>query len=195
MSKPAAGFAAERLHQGEIFSDPRQAGPSVHVAAHESRSPGLGFPDQVGYFLLRTCRASAHCAAAGRQRHGECGLQRQAPPAVRFEHFPRLSIRVGPATPAVTLKSHFNHDEFSDMISASTLYQSDLSRMDLNLLVLFEIVLDERRVGRSAERLNLGVRGQPWAWPLAGAARRSLFQDAARRRSNGARPPARNVSG
>ncbi|MER8523657.1 LysR family transcriptional regulator [Mesorhizobium sp. M1076] len=31
----------------------------------------------------------------------------------------------------------------------------DLSRADLNLLVLFEIVLDERHVGRAAERLNL----------------------------------------
>jgi DNA-binding transcriptional LysR family regulator len=31
----------------------------------------------------------------------------------------------------------------------------DLSRVDLNLLVLFEIVLDERHVGRTAERLNL----------------------------------------
>ncbi len=31
----------------------------------------------------------------------------------------------------------------------------DLSRTDLNLLVLFEVVLDERHVGRAAERLNL----------------------------------------
>ena len=31
----------------------------------------------------------------------------------------------------------------------------DLSRVDLNLLVLFEIVLEERHVGRAAERLNL----------------------------------------
>ncbi len=31
----------------------------------------------------------------------------------------------------------------------------DLSRADLNLLVLFEVVLDERHVGRAAERLNL----------------------------------------
>ena len=35
------------------------------------------------------------------------------------------------------------------------LNQTDLSRADLNLLVLFEIVLDERHVGRAAERLNL----------------------------------------
>lgn len=31
----------------------------------------------------------------------------------------------------------------------------DLSRTDLNLLVLFEVVLEERHVGRTAERLNL----------------------------------------
>ena len=31
----------------------------------------------------------------------------------------------------------------------------DLSRSDLNLLVLFEVVLDERHVGRAAERLDL----------------------------------------
>ena len=31
----------------------------------------------------------------------------------------------------------------------------DLSRADLNLLVLFEVVLDERHVGRAADRLNL----------------------------------------
>src|SRR5215468_1809650 len=31
----------------------------------------------------------------------------------------------------------------------------DLSRTDLNLLVLFEVVLDERHVGRAADRLNL----------------------------------------
>src|SRR5918993_4346064 len=31
----------------------------------------------------------------------------------------------------------------------------DLSRVDLNLLVLFEAVLQERHVGRAAERLNL----------------------------------------
>src|SRR4029079_5416394 len=35
------------------------------------------------------------------------------------------------------------------------LNQTDLSRIDLNLLVLFEIVFQERRVGRSAERLHL----------------------------------------
>jgi DNA-binding transcriptional LysR family regulator len=35
------------------------------------------------------------------------------------------------------------------------LNQIDLSRADLNLLVLFEVVLDERHVGRAAERLNL----------------------------------------
>jgi len=32
---------------------------------------------------------------------------------------------------------------------------NDLSRVDLNLLVLFEVVRDERHVGRAAERLNL----------------------------------------
>jgi len=31
----------------------------------------------------------------------------------------------------------------------------DLSRADLNLLVLFEVVLDERHVGRAAERMSL----------------------------------------
>src|SRR5215203_6089232 len=31
----------------------------------------------------------------------------------------------------------------------------DLSRADLNLLVLFEVVFDERHVGRAGERLNL----------------------------------------
>ena len=35
------------------------------------------------------------------------------------------------------------------------LNQIDLSRVDLNLLVLFEVVLQERHVGRAAERLNL----------------------------------------
>jgi DNA-binding transcriptional LysR family regulator len=35
------------------------------------------------------------------------------------------------------------------------LNQIDLSRIDLNLLVLFEIVFQERHVGRSAERLHL----------------------------------------
>src|SRR5262245_21253876 len=35
------------------------------------------------------------------------------------------------------------------------LNQNDLSRTDLNLLVLFETVLEERHVGRAAERLNL----------------------------------------
>ena len=35
------------------------------------------------------------------------------------------------------------------------LKQTDLSRIDLNLLVLFEIVFRERHVGRSAERLHL----------------------------------------
>src|SRR5215218_8072033 len=33
--------------------------------------------------------------------------------------------------------------------------EPDLSRTDLNLLVLFEVVLQERHVGRAAERLNL----------------------------------------
>jgi DNA-binding transcriptional LysR family regulator len=35
------------------------------------------------------------------------------------------------------------------------LHQTDLSRTDLNLLVLFEVVLQERHVGRAAQRLNL----------------------------------------
>ena len=35
------------------------------------------------------------------------------------------------------------------------LNEIDLSRADLNLLVLFEVVLEERHVGRAAERLNL----------------------------------------
>src|SRR3954454_23011262 len=35
------------------------------------------------------------------------------------------------------------------------LNETDLSRTDLNLLVLFQIVLEERHVGRAAERLNL----------------------------------------
>jgi DNA-binding transcriptional LysR family regulator len=35
------------------------------------------------------------------------------------------------------------------------LNKADLSRADLNLLVLFETVLDERHVGRTAKRLNL----------------------------------------
>ena len=35
------------------------------------------------------------------------------------------------------------------------LNEIDLSRADLNLLVLFEVVLDERHVGRAAERLSL----------------------------------------
>ena len=37
------------------------------------------------------------------------------------------------------------------------LNQIDLSRTDLNLLVLFEVVLDERHVGRAAERLSLSA--------------------------------------
>jgi DNA-binding transcriptional LysR family regulator len=35
------------------------------------------------------------------------------------------------------------------------LNEIDLSRADLNLLVLFEAVLEERHVGRTADRLNL----------------------------------------
>jgi DNA-binding transcriptional LysR family regulator len=35
------------------------------------------------------------------------------------------------------------------------LNETDLSRIDLNLLVLFEIVMEERHVGRAAARLNL----------------------------------------
>ena len=41
------------------------------------------------------------------------------------------------------------------------LNEIDLSRADLNLLVLFEAVLEERHVGRAAERLNLTLGGQP----------------------------------
>lgn len=37
------------------------------------------------------------------------------------------------------------------------LNQIDLSRADLNLLVLFEVVLEERHVGRAAERLSLSA--------------------------------------
>jgi DNA-binding transcriptional LysR family regulator len=37
------------------------------------------------------------------------------------------------------------------------LNEIDLSRADLNLLVLFEVVLEERHVGRAAERLNLSA--------------------------------------
>jgi DNA-binding transcriptional LysR family regulator len=37
------------------------------------------------------------------------------------------------------------------------LNEIDLSRADLNLLVLFETVMEERHVGRSAERLNLSA--------------------------------------
>jgi DNA-binding transcriptional LysR family regulator len=37
------------------------------------------------------------------------------------------------------------------------LNEIDLSRADLNLLVLFEVVLKERHVGRAAERLNLSA--------------------------------------
>jgi DNA-binding transcriptional LysR family regulator len=35
------------------------------------------------------------------------------------------------------------------------LNETDLSRADLNLLTLFEVVLRERHVGRAAARLNL----------------------------------------
>src|SRR5688572_18327776 len=37
------------------------------------------------------------------------------------------------------------------------LNETDLSRADLNLLVLFEVVLEERHVGRAADRLNLSA--------------------------------------
>lgn len=37
------------------------------------------------------------------------------------------------------------------------LNEIDLSRADLNLLVLYEMVLEERNVGRAAERLNLSA--------------------------------------
>ena len=35
------------------------------------------------------------------------------------------------------------------------LHETDLSRADLNLLVLFETVMEQRHVGRSASRLSL----------------------------------------
>src|SRR6478735_9365549 len=35
------------------------------------------------------------------------------------------------------------------------LKEIDLARVDLNLLVLFEVVLEERHVGRAAERMHL----------------------------------------
>ena len=41
------------------------------------------------------------------------------------------------------------------MLNETDLAHADLSRADLNLLVLFEIVREERHVGRAAERLNL----------------------------------------
>ncbi|MEQ1955195.1 LysR family transcriptional regulator [Mesorhizobium yinganensis] len=37
------------------------------------------------------------------------------------------------------------------------LHEIDLSRADLNLLVLFDVVFEERHVGRAAERLNLSA--------------------------------------
>src|SRR5262245_48927557 len=37
------------------------------------------------------------------------------------------------------------------------LHEIDLSRTDLNLLVLFDVVMSERHVGRAAERLNLSA--------------------------------------
>lgn len=49
----------------------------------------------------------------------------------------------------------------------------DLSRIDLNLLVLFEIVFEERHVGRAAERLNL----TPSAVSHALGRLRRLFDD------------------
>ena len=45
--------------------------------------------------------------------------------------------------------------ESSDMYFSDMLNQIDLTRVDLNLLVLFEIVLEERHVGQAAGRLNL----------------------------------------
>ena len=54
------------------------------------------------------------------------------------------------------------------------LNQIDLSRADLNLLVLFELVLEERHVGRAAERLQpVAVGGQPRPRPAAPASQRS----------------------
>ena len=37
------------------------------------------------------------------------------------------------------------------------LNETDLSRTDLNLLVLFEVVLEQRHVGRAAQQLNLSA--------------------------------------
>jgi DNA-binding transcriptional LysR family regulator len=53
------------------------------------------------------------------------------------------------------------------------LNQTDLARTDLNLLVLFEIVLEERHVGRAAARLNLS----PSAVSHGLARLRRLFND------------------
>lgn len=41
------------------------------------------------------------------------------------------------------------------MLNEADLAHADLSRADLNLLVLFEVVREEQHVGRAAERLNL----------------------------------------
>ena len=77
------------------------------------------------------------------------------------------------------------------------LNQTDLSRIDLNLLVLFEIVFQERHVGRSAERLHLS----PSAISHGLGRLRTLLgdplvsQDPERRRSDGARPPDRAIGG
>ena len=53
------------------------------------------------------------------------------------------------------MRSHFKRDESNDMILSIMLNKIDLARIDLNLLVLFEVVLGERHVGRAAARLNL----------------------------------------
>jgi hypothetical protein len=50
------------------------------------------------------------------------------------------------------------------------LHEIDLSRVDLNLFVLFEAVLRERHVGRAAERLNLSIRRESRAGSPSAAA-------------------------
>ena len=69
------------------------------------------------------------------------------------------------------------------------LNEIDLSRADLNLLVLFEAVLEERHVGRAADAAEPDAfGGQPWPRPAAPAAQRSAVpEDAQGRRADGAR--------
>jgi DNA-binding transcriptional LysR family regulator len=62
----------------------------------------------------------------------------------------KLSSGVIPARFSATLARCIQWYDFSNMLN-----EIDLSRIDLNLLVLFEAVLQERHVGRAAARLNL----------------------------------------